>query len=153
MIVAGTATFCKGKLQVKDRYPPAWHRIFYARPMDLVEVLAPLEKRLLAMGDDCDRACVESLLAEDFREVSASGREWDRVSMLRELVGMPLRRHRTIEFRCTALADDMALLNYRTVVNGRETLRVSLWVLRAGRWQMLYHQGTLVPPKEAPTGS
>ncbi len=121
--------------------------------MDLLEVLVPLEKRLLAMGDDCDRACVESLLAEDFREVSASGREWTRVSMLRELVGMPFRRHRTSEFRCTALAENLALMNYRTVVNGRETLRVSLWVLREGRWQMLFHQGTVAPPKDAPIGS
>ena len=121
--------------------------------MDLIEVLVPLEKRLLAMGPDCDHDCVESLLADDFREVSASGREWDRVSMLRELVGMPLRRHRTTEVRCATLSDTMALLNYRTVVSGRETLRVSLWVLRDGRWQMLFHQGTLVPPKAAPTGS
>ncbi len=121
--------------------------------MDLIEELVPLEKRLLAMGDDCDRACVESLLATDFREVSASGREWDRAAMLRELVGMPLRSHRTTEFRCTPLGADLALLNYRTVVNGRETLRCSLWVRRDERWQMLYHQGTLARPKEAPTGS
>ena len=121
--------------------------------MDFLEVLVPLEKRLLEMGDGCDRACVESLLADGFREVSASGREWDRKSMLRELVGMPLRHHRTSEFRCTPLAETLALLNYRTVVNGRETLRASLWVLRDARWQMLFHQATLTPPKDAPTGS
>ena len=121
--------------------------------MDLLEVLVPLEKRLLEMGDGCDRVCVESLLADGFREVSASGREWDRASMLRELVGMPLRRHRTSDFRCTELLGDAALLNYRTVVNARETLRVSLWVMREERWQMLYHQSTLTPAKEAPTGS
>ena len=66
---------------------------------------------------------------------------------------MPLRRHRTSEFRCTALAADLALLNYRTVVNSRETLRVSLWIHRDERSQMMYHQGTLVPPKAAPSGS
>lgn len=121
--------------------------------MDLIEVLVPLEKQLLAMGPDCDRDCVESLLAFDFHEVSASGRVWTREAMLRELVGMPLRSHRTSEFRCTPLAETLALLNYRTVVNGRETLRVSLWVYREGRWQMMFHQGTLVPPKPAPTGS
>lgn len=121
--------------------------------MDLIEVLVPLEKRLLAMGPDCDRDCVDSLLADDFHEVSASGRVWDRAAMLRELVGMPFRRHRTSEFRCAPLAGDTALLHYRTVVNGRETLRVSLWVLREGHWQMMFHQGTLVPPKAGPTGS
>lgn len=121
--------------------------------MDLMEVLVPLEKSLLAMGPDCDRDCVESLLAADFHEVSASGRVWTREAMLRELVGMPLRRHRSTEFVCAAVAENTALLHYRTVVNGRETLRVSLWVYREGRWQMMFHQGTLVPPKAAPTGS
>ena len=121
--------------------------------MDLIEVLVPLEKRLLAMGANCDRDCVEALLADDFREFGATGRVWDRAAMVRELVGMPPRRHRTSEFHCTALAKDTALLNYRTVVNGRETLRSSLWVQREGRWQMLFHQGTIVPPKEGATGS
>ena len=135
------------------RYPSTLHLIFYARQMDLIEVLVPLEKRLLAMGDDCDRDCVDALLADDFREFGSSGRVWDRAGMLRELVGMPLRRHRSSEFHCTPLGEDAALLNYRTVVKGRETLRTSLWVQRDGRWQMQFHQGTMVPRKEGATGA
>jgi catechol 2,3-dioxygenase-like lactoylglutathione lyase family enzyme len=28
---------------------------------------------------------------------------------------------------------------------GSESLRSSLWVMRDGRWQMLFHQGTTIP--------
>ena len=121
--------------------------------VDLIDILLPMEKKLLAVGQDCDRDCIESLLAKDFREFGASGKVWDRASMLRELTRISARRHRISEVRCMPLADDKALLHYRTVVNGRESLRSSLWVLREERWQMLFHQGTLVPAKEAATGA
>lgn len=121
--------------------------------VELKDILLPLEKKLLAVGTDCDRACVESLLAEDFREFGASGKVWDRAAMLRELTRIPARRHRISEERCMPLAEGRALLHYRTVVNGRESLRSSLWVHRDGRWQMQFHQGTLVPATEAATGA
>ncbi len=73
--------------------------------------------------------------------------------MVSELVRIPARRHRISEVRCTPLTADKALLHYRTVVNGRESLRSSLWMHRDGRWQMQFHQGTLVPPKAEATGS
>lgn len=120
---------------------------------DLIETLLPLEKKLLAVGADCDRDCIESLLAEDFREFGTTGKVWDRASMVRELVRIPARRHRLSDVHCTPITHDQALLHYRTVVNGRESLRSSLWVHRDGRWQMQFHQGTRVPPKEAATGS
>ena len=52
---------------------------------------------------------------------------------------------RLTDFRLTPLAPDAALLNYRATdsSNGSATLRSSLWVHRDGRWQMLFHQGTL----------
>lgn len=121
--------------------------------VDLIDTLLPLEKKLLAVGADCDRACIESLLAEDFREFGATGKVWDRAGMVRELVRIPARRHRISEVRCTPLTEDQVMLHYRTVVNGRESLRSSLWVHRDGRWQMQFHQGTLVPPKAEATGS
>lgn len=120
---------------------------------DLAEILLPLEKKLLAVGEDCGRECIESLLADDFREFGATGKVWDRAGMVRELIRIPARRHRISEVRCTPLTDSKALLHYRTVVNGRESLRTSLWVHRGGRWQMQFHQGTLVPPKAEATGS
>jgi hypothetical protein len=38
------------------------------------------------------------------------------------------------------------LCTYRTVSStGREVLRSSVWVERAGRWLMTFHQGTPIP--------
>ena len=121
--------------------------------VDLIDTLLPLEKKLLTVGEDCGRDCIESLLAADFREFGATGKVWSRDGMVRELTRIPARRHRISEVQCTTLTEDRALLHYRTVVNGRESLRTSLWVHRDGRWQMQFHQGTLVPAREAATGS
>jgi hypothetical protein len=38
------------------------------------------------------------------------------------------------------------LCTYRTVSStGREVLRSSVWVKRAGKWLMTFHQGTPIP--------
>jgi hypothetical protein len=91
-----------------------------------------LEARFMQPEVRRDRAQVQSLLAEDFLMVAPSGRLVDRAQVLDRL-----------------LAPGVALVTYRET--RREdptrpelaTLRSSVWVLRDGRWQMVFHQGTL----------
>jgi hypothetical protein len=113
--------------------------------MELLEELLPLEEQLLAFGVACDRACAEALLAEEFREFGGSGRVLSRAVVMTEIGDAPERSHALSEAACTPLGAEHALLTYRVVVDGRESIRGSLWVRRNGRWQMLFHQGTRVP--------
>ena len=52
-------------------------------------------------------------------------------------------------FTARALAAEVALTTYRLSMwlksesEARVTLRSSVWVRRAGRWQVIFHQGTL----------
>jgi hypothetical protein len=87
---------------------------------------------------------MEALLADDFVEFGASGRVWTRAAILDELERCGERSYEMSDVACQTLAEDAALLTYR-IPGNRESLRSSLWVRRDGRWQVLFHQGTLVP--------
>jgi hypothetical protein len=86
-------------------------------------------------------------LAEDFREFGSSGRIYTKAETLAELSSESARTITLDNFQCEALASDVALVTYRstrTIALGIpvHANRSSLWVLRQGRWQMLFHQGT-----------
>lgn len=97
------------------------------------------------------------LLDPEFREFGASGRVWDRASILEMTADHDEPPPVTDELVATRLADDVVLLAYRTRRPGRTVLRSSLWRRRGdGPWRVCFHQGTVVPPpvehREVPPG-
>jgi len=114
----------------------------------------------LAVVEDCERALLTGavrgdpltaglLLHRDFREVGQSGRVWDRGSVLEM---MEQESHsgpvdiRAEDVVATGLAPDVVLLTFDSVTARGRTHRSSVWVRETGRWQLLHHQGTSVPP-------
>ncbi|HKK01627.1 MAG TPA: hypothetical protein VJ955_05625 [Desulfuromonadales bacterium] len=97
------------------------------------------------------RTDFETMTAEAFWEVGASGRCYNREFVIDTLV----RRYaepredewRTEDFYCQEIAADLYLLTYTLHQGPRVTRRTTLW--RQGRkgWVAVFHQGTLV---EAP---
>lgn len=95
------------------------------------ELLRDLEMQLLDLDFRRDTSRVLELLADEFTEIGTRSRsqqvvvkDWD----VRELY------------------PTVMLCTYRTVSStGREVLRSSVWVERAGRWLMTFHQGTPIP--------
>lgn len=80
------------------------------------------------------------LIAEDFVEFGASGRVWDPKSIEQVLAAPPAEI--AIEgFEIAELAPDVVLATYRTGAP-RPANRSSIWVRRAGRWVLRFHQGT-----------
>jgi hypothetical protein len=107
--------------------------------------LRALEERLLDADVRRDPAEVGALLAPEFVEFGASGRVFDRAAIVASLLaeGAPARR-RISRVALRELAPGVALLTCRvTRDDGQQTLRSSLWQQREGRWQMVFHQGTL----------
>jgi hypothetical protein len=112
--------------------------------MGLCEELRELEERLLRLGPACSRDGMERLLAPDFVEFGASGTVWTREAILAELASTAERVYMMADLRCTQINTSSALLTYRVTVNGRTSLRSSLWIHSQDGWQMLFHQGTVV---------
>jgi hypothetical protein len=111
--------------------------------------LRELEESLLQPAVRRDREHLSALLAEEFREFGSSGRVFSRSEILEELESEPERELTLKDFACEAVGAEVVLVTYTSVrveagAMPGEALRSSLWVRRAGRWQMLFHQGTRV---------
>ena len=107
-----------------------------------------LESALLLPDIRRDRAQVAALLAEDFLEFGSSGRVWKREQILDLLETEDYRPPAMEDFQCHLLAEDVALVTYRTVRidaqtgNSLDVLRSSVWTRVTGEWRVRFHQGT-----------
>jgi hypothetical protein len=109
--------------------------------------LIALELRLQDSSVRKDPTAIGELLSEDFREFGASGRIWDRATLLDTLSAEPPYHITSENFECQRLSGDLALLTYVAANPARKTLRSSLWRLEGDRWRVLFHQGTVILPQ------
>lgn len=98
---------------------------------------------------------VRALLADEFIEFGSSGTIYDKASIVEALAAEPPAAAALVpdvhDFAARSLSPDVVLVTYRSSrprpdgAATRATLRSSIWKLIDGRWQMLFHQGTIVP--------
>ena len=118
--------------------------------MDRNESVALLRRLELSLHQPDVRASREKLaelLADDFIEFGRSGRTYDKPSILTALTqetgANPAPE--VSDFQARFEAETIVLITYRSSRRSPSpmaTNRSSLWRLRAGRWQMAFHQGT-----------
>ena len=114
------------------------------------KILQDLELTLLRPGvRKSDRAT--ELLAEEFIEFGSSGRVFAKVQIVAALRSEDPVRITASGFKVKRLAPHVALVIYRAVRHSDpvvHSLRSSIWEERQGRWQMVFHQGTLTTSQE-----
>jgi hypothetical protein len=98
-----------------------------------------------------DRASLERQITDDYWEVGASGKAYDRKfvldtveSRLSQGTEADTSNWKTSEFYCRQLGSHTYLLTYLLDQDGRLSRRSTLWQRSGTDWQSLYHQGTLV---------
>jgi glyoxylase I family protein len=107
-----------------------------------------LEERLLDRRVRSDPHLLDELLADDFREFGSSGRTWSKQEIIDALREERGARATIRDFAARRISPEVVLATYRVVAEPeppeptRSSLRSSLWVHRAGRWQIVFHQGT-----------
>ncbi|MEU4659989.1 DUF4440 domain-containing protein [Streptomyces sp. NPDC023723] len=118
---------------------------------DVAEAIAG-ELRLLTPRVRASRELAGRLLDPEFVEVGASGRRWDRETMLAELPDKPGAsdegpRYEPVGMRGTVLAPGVVHVTYEAVLGERRSRHSSIWRRPAAGsgWRMYYHQGTVVP--------
>jgi hypothetical protein len=121
--------------------------------MQIADHLRALEEQLLDTTVRRNSDLVSSLLADDFLEFGSSGRTFDKTAILEELRNEPPRPTPLLsDFAIRPLAPDVMLVTYRTTrINSSgepiiQARRSSIWINRDTRWQITFHQGTIVPP-------
>ncbi|HEY7353589.1 MAG TPA: DUF4440 domain-containing protein [Terriglobales bacterium] len=120
--------------------------------MALWEELFELEKKLLDPELRRSPEKLAHLLAEEFVEFGSSGHAYDKRRVLFLLRKQAPRQLEIEEFRVVEISPSGALVTYRaraeseaTIGSIRYSLRSSVWIQRNGAWQMVFHQGTMVP--------
>lgn len=89
---------------------------------------------------------VSQLLADSFVEFGSSGHIYTKAQIITSLQAEAPRKISASQFKVHRLAANVALITYRT---SRHTsppvhaLRSSVWLQQGGKWQMVFHQGTL----------
>lgn len=117
--------------------------------MPLADELRALEEQLLQPSTRKDPATLSNLIADDFLEVGASGRVYDRAAILTALASEPPAPPALLtHFSARSLAEGVVLITYRATrrsISGEPITtaqRSSIWVHRDSRWQITFHQGT-----------
>jgi|HubBroStandDraft_1064217.scaffolds.fasta_scaffold08415_4 hypothetical protein len=87
-------------------------------------------------------------MSDDFWEVGASGRRYSRdfvLAILEERWSPPHDdQWETSEFQCRQLGEDTYALTYTLRQQERLTRRLTIWRKVEGKWNALFHQGTVV---------
>lgn len=115
---------------------------------DELDVVQDCERALLTGAVRGDRMSAGLLIHEDFREVGASGRIWDRehiLTMMEEDAAAAPVRIEASDMVAVGLAPDVVLVTYETRSGAGHARRSSVWLRERGRWQLRHHQGTRVP--------
>ncbi|MFC7302914.1 DUF4440 domain-containing protein [Streptomyces monticola] len=110
-----------------------------------VEAAIESELRLLAPEVRRSPELLGSLLHPEYTEIGASGRRWDRETIIAALTGQQEPGKRPIttsRMRGVQLADDLVHLTFDTDNNGRLSHRSSLWRSTDRGWLLWFHQGT-----------
>ncbi|MFB7115459.1 DUF4440 domain-containing protein [Streptomyces sp. NPDC056190] len=110
------------------------------------------ELQLMSPAVRSSRALANQLLDPEFVEVGASGRRWERQSMLSSLPVMQGAaddgpQYVPTEMTGTVLAPGIVHLTFETMLDGRRARRSSIWrkLDDESGWRMYYHHATPVP--------
>ena len=116
--------------------------------LSLEQHLRKLEEQLL-QSEVRKSADIEVLLANEFVEFGSSGRIFDKQQTIASLRAESAVHRALVDFKTLQLAPGVVLATYRAIRHGvpgeqsTYSLRSSVWKLIDGRWQMVFHQGTL----------
>lgn len=119
-----------------------------ARLQPVLQELQRLEPLFHAAAPGATPRHFERLVSPQFWEIGASGRRYSRAFALDALPsrgGEPgAEQWQTSDFHVAQVGEDLYLLTYSLRQPGRLTLRATLWQREDGRWQAVFHQGTVV---------
>lgn len=126
-------------------------------PESLQKKLIALEQRLFEPATRASPEQLDSLLADDFCEIAASGVQFGKSDALERVPNEPSPVIIALDFKVRLLTTGLAQVLYRAAMKKtydtvyQYSMRTSLWQRRVGYWQMLFHQGTPTAAFEIPS--
>lgn len=117
---------------------------------DTLAQLIALEEQIVDPATRQSAKVLDSILSDDLLEFTASGRVFDKASIISILTAESggARGEMTNDgYELWPLAEDVILLTYRNTTKRPGTaevrsLRSSIWKRGGDRWRLVFHQGT-----------
>ncbi|WP_210330379.1 DUF4440 domain-containing protein [Aliikangiella sp. G2MR2-5] len=114
------------------------------------KTIVALEESLFSSKVRLSAQLINSLLADEFKEITSTGRIYFKDEALSRLPTETPPEIQADNFVATRLDKNTYLLNYRSILKRNEgsqiySLRSSIWQEKDGQWQMTFHQGTPCP--------
>ncbi|OMH24556.1 DUF4440 domain-containing protein [Tersicoccus phoenicis] len=106
------------------------------------ELVVQYEQELLDPRVRSDVARLAALLHPDFTEVGASGRVWDRDSMIDLVSNADSGLVQFEQLQLDRIDPSTILLLWRSTRDGESAVRSSWWVRDGQQWRLRFHQGT-----------
>ena len=117
--------------------------------VSLEQLLQDLETKLMDPEVRRSEKAAE-FIADDFMEFAGNGRVFNKSDALAMMKRHVVRTMAIEEFNVRELAPNVVLVTYRVRCQGfggtpgRISVRSSIWVQRGGKWQVTFHQATLI---------
>ena len=93
---------------------------------------------------------LSELIADDFVEYGSSGTVYGKKDILKLLPSDPGPEMEIEEYHARPLSPQVVLINYKVYTRRRDngpptrSERSSIWRLTDGRWQIVFHKGTII---------
>lgn len=115
-----------------------------------IDMIIKREQQLLEPETRGSREELDNLIAEEFVEFSSSGFVCNKADILKDVSNYEPIEVKAACFEGKMISNNVVLVTYNTWKSDIENcaLRSSIWKLIDEKWQMIFHQGTLVK-KEA----
>ena len=111
------------------------------------QMLLNLEKKLARIGSKISAEEASSLIGEDFLEFGASGKVWSKADIIPQMAEWTASEAVIESFTVRDLGPVMCLVTYKLVdpvKNGPVSNRSSIWRYTGDKWEIIFHQGTVV---------
>jgi hypothetical protein len=109
-----------------------------------------LEQQLAQAGGRLSVEDASSLIAEDFVEFGASGKVWSKAEIIAAMSQWTPSDRIVANFRVRELSASVCLITYESIAVTKQrkdplpSLRSSIWRRTSDRWEIVFHQGTIV---------
>lgn len=112
-----------------------------------LEALIQIEPLFHAACPEATVSQFETLVADNFWEIGATGRKYSRafaLDTLKSRLSTHPENWQTSDYHLSQIGESVFLLTYTLQQPNRTTLRLTIWEHVNGKWKAIYHQGTVV---------
>ena len=115
---------------------------------EISQEIKDLETKLLSSQTRKSEIFLKEILADEFIEFGSSGNIFKKKQIIETLKNEITPKMILSDFKISKLSEEYFLVTYkvlkREIDKNTNSLRSSIWKFSSNKWEMVFHQGTIV---------